>query len=94
MSVLSIIGFVLIAASVVIVGICYVWVLQATGRITAMARELKGEIAEYNQTTHDVIGQVDPQVNQMKESVKSVTADLTKLVEKVKALEEAATKTP
>lgn len=57
-----------------------------------MARELKDEITEYSQTTHDVIGQIDRRIGQMNESVKSVTADLTKLAEKVKVLEEAATK--
>jgi methyl-accepting chemotaxis protein len=91
MSALSIIGFILIVASVVIVGICYVWVLRATGQITALARTLKNEIIEYGHTTHDVIGQLDQRVTQMNESVQSVTADVTKLAERVKTLEETTT---
>lgn len=92
MSVLSIIGFILIAASVVMVGVCYIWVIRATSSMTILVKELKSEITEYGQATHDVVNQIDQRVNEMNESVKRVTDDLTELAEKVKTLEGASTR--
>jgi HAMP domain-containing protein len=91
MSILSIIGLILIASSAVMVFFCYIWVLRATSGMTALAKELKREITEYGQATHDAVNQIDQRVNEMNESITRVTDDLTKLSDKVKQIEEAAT---